>query len=146
MNVVDEVKQRLDIIEYIGRHVHLDKSGRYYKGLCPFHTEKTPSFFVFPDSQNWHCFGCDRGGDLYKFVMEMNGLDFRTALEELARDAGVQLRPRTQAEIKAENEADRLRQLLQAAVAYYHTLLMTSPQAEHARRYLKNRGFTRKTL
>ncbi len=146
MNVVDEVKQRLDIIEYIGRQVHLEKSGRYYKGLCPFHTEKTPSFFVFPDSQNWHCFGCDRGGDLYTFVMEMNGLDFRTALEELARDAGVQLRPRTQAEIKAENEADRLRQLLQAAVAYYHTLLMTSPQAEHARRYLKNRGFTRTTL
>ena len=146
MNVVDEVKQRLDITEYIGRHVHLEKSGRYYKGLCPFHTEKTPSFFVFPDSQNWHCFGCDQGGDLYTFVMEMNGLDFRTALEELAREAGVQLRSRTEAEIQAENEADRLRQILQAAVDYYHTLLLTSPQAKHARAYLRDRGFTRETL
>ena len=65
MGIVDEVKDRLDITDLIGRHVHLQKSGRYFKGVCPFHTEKTPSFFVFPDSQRWHCFGCGKGGDRF---------------------------------------------------------------------------------
>ncbi|MBN2006270.1 MAG: DNA primase, partial [Anaerolineae bacterium] len=65
MGVVDDVKDRLDITEYLGRHIQLQKSGRYFKGLCPFHTEKTPSFFVFPDNQRWHCFGCGKGGDLF---------------------------------------------------------------------------------
>jgi DNA primase len=146
MSVVDEVKEKLDIVEWVERHVHLQKSGRYFKGLCPFHTEKTPSFFVFPDSQNWHCFGCDKGGDLFTFVMEYDGLDFRTALEELARHAGVELKPRTPEQIQAETEAERLRKLLDAAVQYYHQLLLSAPQAEHARDYAKQRGFTQETL
>ncbi|MGC9395750.1 MAG: DNA primase [Anaerolineae bacterium] len=143
---MDEVKDRLDIVEVIGRHVHLQKSGRYFKGLCPFHTEKTPSFFVFPDTQGWHCFGCNKGGDLFNFVMDFEGLDFRTALEELARQAGVELRPRTPEQIEAESESERLRLLLEAAAAYYHTLLLTAPQAAHARAYVEKRGFTRATL
>jgi len=146
MSVVDEVKDRLDIVEVIGRHVHLQKSGRYFKGLCPFHTEKTPSFFVFPDTQGWHCFGCNKGGDLFNFVMDFEGLDFRTALEELARQAGVELRPRTPEQVEAESESERLRLLLEAAAAYYHTLLLTAPQAAHARAYVEKRGFTRETL
>lgn len=145
MSVVDEVKDRLDLTDYIRRHVHLEKSGRNLKGLCPFHTEKTPSFYVFPDSNRWHCFGCNRGGDIFTFVMELEGLDFRTALEELARQAGVQLRPQTPQEAQAQSEADRLRELVGVAAEYYHTLLMTSPQAEAARTYLKQRGFTRET-
>ena len=95
MSVIDQIKERLDIVDLIGRHVHLQKSGRYLKGLCPFHTEKTPSFFVFPDTQRWHCFGCNRGGDIFTFVMELEGLDFRSALEELARQANVTLVKRT---------------------------------------------------
>jgi len=146
MSVVDEVKDRLDIVEVIGRHVHLQKSGRYFKGLCPFHTEKTPSFYVFPDNQGWHCFGCNKGGDLFNFVMDFEGLDFRTALEELARRAGVELQPRTPEQIEAESESERLRHLLEAAAAYYHTLLLTAPQAAHARAYVEQRGFTRDTL
>lgn len=146
MSVVDEVKDRLDIVEVIGRHVHLQKSGRYFKGLCPFHTEKTPSFYVFPDSQGWHCFGCNKGGDLFNFVMDFEGLDFRTALEELARRAGVELQPRTPEQVEAENESERLRNLLEAAAAYYHTLLLTAPQAAHARAYVERRGFTQETL
>ncbi|MGC9349338.1 MAG: DNA primase [Anaerolineae bacterium] len=146
MSVVDEVKERIDLTDYVSRHVHLEKSGRYFKGLCPFHTEKTPSFFVFPDDQRWHCFGCNRGGDIFNFVMELDGLDFRTALEELARQAGVALRPQTPQEIQAQSEAERLRALVAAAAEYYHTLLMTSPQAEQARDYLKSRGFNRKTV
>ncbi len=146
MGVVDEVKDRLDITEYIGRHVHLQKSGRYFKGLCPFHTEKTPSFFVFPDNQRWHCFGCGEGGDIFNFVMAYEGLDFRTALEELARRAGVELQPRTPEQIEAETEAERLRTLLEAAAEYYHTLLLTAPQAARARAYLEKRGFTKQTI
>jgi len=146
MNVVDEVKERLDITDFVSRHVQLQKSGRYFKGLCPFHTEKTPSFYVFPDSQRWHCFGCDRGGDVFNFEMEFEGLDFRSALEELARQAGVQLRERSPQEIKAEDEAERLRALLDEAVAYYHALLMSSPQAGQARSYLRDRGFARDTV
>ncbi len=146
MSVVDEVKERLDIVEVIGRHVHLQKSGRYFKGLCPFHTEKTPSFYVFPDTQGWHCFGCGRGGDLFNFVMEFEGLDFRTALQELARRAGVELQPRTPEQVEAESESERLRLLLEAAAAYYHTLLLTAPQAAYARAYLEKRGFTQETI
>lgn len=146
MSVVDEVKERLDIVEVIGRHVHLQKSGRYFKGLCPFHTEKTPSFYVFPDTQGWHCFGCGRGGDLFNFVMEFEGLDFRTALQELARRAGVELQPRTPEQVEAESKSERLRLLLEAAAAYYHTLLLTAPQAAYARAYLEKRGFTQETI
>ncbi len=146
MDPVEEIKLRLDITEYIGRHVNLKKSGRNFKGLCPFHQEKTPSFYVFPESQTWHCFGCDRGGDIYSFLMEFNGLNFRAALEELARAAGVELKPRTPEELEAESEADRLRRVMEMAADYYHTLLLTSPQARDARAYLKKRGFTRETL
>ena len=101
MSVVEEIKERLDIVEIVGRSVRLQKAGRSLKGLCPFHTEKTPSFFVFPDSQRWHCFGCDKGGDVFTFVMEHEGWDFRTALEELGRQAGVELRPLTPAQAQA---------------------------------------------
>ncbi len=146
MDPVEEIKLRLDITEYIGRHVNLKKSGRNFKGLCPFHQEKTPSFYVFPESQSWHCFGCDRGGDIYSFLMEFNGINFRTALEELARAAGVELKPRTPEELEAESEADRLRHVMEMATDYYHTLLLTSPQARDARAYLKKRGFTRETI
>ncbi len=146
MSVIDEVKDRLDLADLVGKHVNLQRSGRYLKGLCPFHTEKTPSFYVFPDTQRWHCFGCDRGGDVFNFMMEFQGYDFRAALEELARQANVPLREQSPQEIKAESEAERLRALLVAAIEYYHTLLMTAPQAGHARAYLRDRGFTRETV
>jgi DNA primase len=146
MNVVDQVKERLDIVEVVNKYVPLQKAGRNFKGLCPFHTEKTPSFIVFPDSQNWHCFGCNRGGDVFSFVMEHEGWDFRTALEELARQTGVELRPRSPEQIKAEQEIDRLRAALDATASYYHTLLKTAPQAQTARDYLNQRGFNQKTI
>ena len=124
MSVTDEVKDRLDIVEVISAYVPLQKAGRNFKALCPFHFEKTPSFIIFPDSQRWHCFGaCSEGGDVFTFVMKREGWDFRTALEELARRAGVELRPRTPAQVQAEEEADRLRGLLATASQYYNHLL-----------------------
>ncbi len=147
MSVVDEVKDRLDIVEVISAYVPLQKSGRNYKALCPFHSEKTPSFVVFPDSQHWHCFGaCSEGGDVFTFVMKQEGWDFRTALEELARRAGVELRPRTPAQVQAEEASERLRQVLAAAAEYYHHLLRHAPEAEAGRAYVAKRGLSHETV
>ena len=146
MSVVDEIKTRLELTEVVGKVVQLKKAGRNHKGLCPFHSEKTPSFIVFPDSQNWHCFGCGKGGDVFSFVMEYEGWDFRTALEELGRQAGVEIQKRTPAQIQATKENDRLRAALEAAASYYHTLLHSAPQAKRARDYLKKRGFNAETV
>ena len=90
MSVVDEIKTKIDLVELVSEHVNLKRSGRSYTGFCPFHPNvRTPSFVVFPDSQRWHCFGaCGEGGDVFNYVMKREGLDFRTALEELARRAG----------------------------------------------------------
>ena len=147
MSVIDEIKDRLDIVEVISSYIPLQKSGRNYKALCPFHSEKTPSFVVFPDSQRWHCFGaCSEGGDIFTFVMKREGWDFRTALEELARRAGVELRPRTPAQAQAEDEADRLRGLLATAAQYYHHLLRHAPEAEGAQAYVARRGLSDETI
>ena len=147
MSVIDEVKDRLDIVEVISSYVPLQKSGRNYKALCPFHSEKTPSFVVFPDSQHWHCFGaCSEGGDVFTFVMKREGWDFRTALEGLARRAGVELRPRTPAQVEAQEEADRLRSALTTAAQYYNHLLRHAPEAEAARAYVTRRGLSDETV
>jgi DNA primase len=146
VGTVDEIKDRLDIVEVISSYIPLQKSGRNYKALCPFHSEKTPSFVVFPDSQRWHCFGaCGEGGDVFTFVMKREGWDFRTALEELARRAGVELRPRTPMQVQAEEETERLRGLLTAAAQYYHHLLRHASEAEAARAYVTKRGLSDET-
>ncbi|HAH70124.1 MAG TPA: DNA primase, partial [Synergistaceae bacterium] len=88
---VREVKSRLDIAEVIGDYVALRKSGQTYWGRCPFHNEKTPSFSVSPERQTFHCFGCGKGGDVFTFIMEIENLEFREALERLAERAGVRL-------------------------------------------------------
>jgi DNA primase len=147
MSVIDEVKSRLDIVEVVSSYIPLQKSGRNYKALCPFHAEKTPSFIVFPENQHWHCFGaCSEGGDIFTFVMKREGWDFRTALEELARRAGVELRPRTPAQVQAEEEADRLRELLAETARYYHHLLRHAAEAEAVRAYVARRGLSDETV
>jgi DNA primase len=147
MTVVDEIKERIDAIELISNYVQLKRAGRNYKGLCPFHAENTPSFVVFPDSGTWHCFGaCSEGGDIFSFVMKREGWDFRTALEELARTAGVELRQRTEQEEGEDRQREKLREILAAAVTYYHNLLVNAPLAKGARDYVAQRGFREKTI
>ncbi len=147
MSVVDEVKDRLDIVEVIQSYVPLKKAGRNYKGLCPFHAEKTPSFVVFPDSGTWHCFGaCATGGDVFTFVMKRENLDFGEALAILARRAGVELTPRSPQAAEADQRLDLLREINQATASYYHHLLLNSSEATRALSYLEGRGFSRDTL
>ncbi len=146
MSVIDEVKERLDIVEVISQYVPLKKSGRNYKGLCPFHSEKTPSFVVFPENQSWHCFGaCSTGGDVFSFIMKRENLDFGEALALLAARAGVELRPQAEAASADEQKLERLRQLVAEAATYYHYLLVRSEEAAIARAYLEHRGFVRQT-
>jgi DNA primase len=138
-----EVKQKLDIAEYIGETVQLRKAGTTYKGLCPFHGEHTPSFVVTPARETWHCFGCGLGGDIFSFVMQRDGVDFPTALRTLAGRAGVEISERTTRE---DAQRKRLRDALEAAVAFYHVVLSQHPQGEPAREYLHGRGFTDETI
>ncbi|MFQ6015196.1 MAG: DNA primase [Anaerolineae bacterium] len=140
MSAVDEIKERLDIVEVISTYVPLKKAGRNFKGLCPFHTEKTPSFVVFPDNQSWYCFGaCGTGGDLFTFVMKRENMEFPEALRLLARRAGVSLAPRSPAEAAEQKRLRRLREINAAAASYFHNLLMNSDAGERARHYLAQR-------
>jgi DNA primase len=142
MSAIDEVKQRLDIVEVIGQYVTLTKSGRSFRSLCPFHNEKTPSFFVFPDRQSWHCFGaCSTGGDALAFVMKKENIDFAEALRRLADKTGITLPSGREVDAKKEVK-ERLYLANEAASQYYHDLLTTSALAETARAYLKSRGLT----
>ncbi|MFO8101595.1 MAG: DNA primase [Dehalococcoidia bacterium] len=145
MNTAEDIKQRLDIVSIISEYVELEKAGRNFRGLCPFHTEKTPSFFVFPERQSWRCFGCNEGGDLISFMMKKEGLDFSEALKILAPRAGITLPERKQRAFEDER-IPRLHEINESAANYYHQLLLESPAAEHARKYVQNRYLTPETV
>ena len=127
----------------VGETVALKRAGTVLKGLCPFHAEKTPSFMVTPDRETWHCFGCGEHGDIFTFLMRRDGLDFREALSRLAEKAGVELSERTAREDRRKR---RLREALEAAIAWYREVLLQARQAERARAYLAERGLTEETL
>ncbi len=146
MGVIDEVKQRTDIVDVVGEYVSLVKAGRTFRGLCPFHTEKHPSFFVYPEQQSWHCFGaCNTGGDVFSFIMKKQGIDFGEGLRLLAQRAGVTISSRFEPEAQGR-EKERLYQVNQAAAQYFHNLLLNSPAGEKARNYVASRGLSPKTV
>src|SRR3990172_7739114 len=91
LDPVQDIKDRLPIEQLLGEYLSLKRAGINLRALCPFHHEKTPSFMVSPERRSWHCFGCGKGGDIFTFVMEMEGLEFREALEHLAKKTGVEL-------------------------------------------------------
>jgi DNA primase len=138
-SVTDEVKQRVDIVEVISRYTQLKRAGAVYKGLCPFHSERTPSFVVFANTGTWRCFGaCGTGGDVITFVMRRENMEFREALELLARQAGIDLEPQQdngQAPVR-----ERIFAANEAAAAFYESTLLHHPAAESGRRYLERRG------
>ena len=138
MTVVDDIKARLDILEVVGQRVPLQRSGRSYKGNCPFHQERTPSFHVFPDRQSWRCFGaCATGGDAIGFVMRSENLEFGEAIRELARRTGVQLQERRESRVDPTAY-----EINEAARAYFQRHL-ASTQGADARAYMEGRGLDR---
>ncbi len=141
--VIEEIKDRLDIVDVVSSRVELRRSGRYFKGLCPFHQEKTPSFFVFPDRQSYHCFGCGKSGDVISFQMETEGLAFREALEALAERAGVRLEAPKPRDPEEDTHEKRLLEINRLAARFFNHLLLSSEQAGHARDYLAGRGVER---
>jgi len=146
MGVIDEIKQRVDIVEITSAYVpSLKKAGRNFKALCPFHPERVPSFYVFPERQSWHCFGaCGTGGDIFSFVMRKEGVDFGEALRILAQKAGVTLTPKQGDE--SQRETEKLKEINEAAAEYYHYLLLHSSAGEWTRSYLAQRGVSDKTI
>lgn len=144
-NLIDEIRERLDIVDVVGQHVKLKKSGRNYFGLCPFHSEKTPSFSVAPDKQIYYCFGCGAGGNVINFVMNIEGYDFLEAIQHLAVESGVQLPDIAgKSTALAENpELIKMREAYELSSKLYHYILTETKQGKEALTYLENRGFTR---
>lgn len=139
MSVSDEIKQRIDLVDFISRYTPLKKAGATYKGLCPFHSERTPSFVVFPHTGTWHCFGaCSTGGDLFGFLMRKENLEFREALQILAREAGVSLEDETGD--RSQNRRGQIYEANAAAAAYFAEVLHNHPVAQTARDYLQRRA------
>lgn len=145
MGDIDEVKNRTNIVDIIGARVSLKKAGRHWKALCPFHSEKTPSFIVSPERQSWKCFGCGKGGSVIDFVMENERVDFVEALTSLAEKAGVKLE-RRMADTPEAKLKEKIISANHLASEYYHYLLTKHAIGDKARLYLKNRGVTEKTI
>jgi DNA primase len=143
VGVAAEIKNKLNVVDVIGETVQLKKAGTTFKGLCPFHGEKTPSFTVTPGRDSWKCFGCGEGGDIFSFVMKRDGLSFPEALKVLAAKAGVELDERTTRE---DARKARLRDVLESAIAFYHAVLTGSKTGQAALDYLRGRGFSDETI
>jgi DNA primase len=142
-SVTDEIKARVDLVELIGRTVQLKRVGSQFSGLCPFHAEKTPSFYVRPQTQSWHCFGCNKSGSAFDWLMEREHVEFGEALRTLATMTGVALPEHRDPEV--EDQARRLYTILERAQTFYQGLLWGST-AGRARTYLQTRGLDDETL
>lgn len=142
MNELEEIKNKIDIVEYIGKYVPLKQAGRNFKGCCPFHNEKTPSFMVSPEKQIFHCFGCGKGGDIFTFTEEIEGVDFPTALREMAEKAGVKLPERSGVR---KEPTDKLFSINEQACALYEKELW-KPENKKVLQYLQSRGMKEATI
>lgn len=136
---LSEIRERVSIVEYIGEFVQLKKAGKNYKGLCPFHQEKSPSFIVSPDRDTFHCFGCGSGGNLFHFLMKLDSLSFPEAVQRLAERAGVQVASSGPADPKARERRDEAFEVHRQAAWYYHCLLKNTPKDHPVWAYLAKR-------
>lgn len=143
MTPTEEIKERLDIIEFISGYLKLQRAGKNFKGLCPFHNEKDGSFMVSPDRQMWHCFGCGEGGDIFDFLMKIEGLEFVDALRVLAQRTGVVLKSQDKQEVSKKAE---LFDICELSTKFFQKHLTDSKTGQKAYQYLKDRGLTDKTI
>lgn len=141
---VEEIKQKVDIVELISEYVPLKRSGRNFKALCPFHSEKTPSFMVSPELSIFKCFGCGTSGDVYTFLQEMEGMEFAEALETLAKRTGVKLRRLRPS--GDDKEKKKLYEINHLAAEFYHYLLTQHRVGQMAKRYLMERGINQDSI
>ena len=139
-DAVQQIKDRLNIIDVISSYAELIKSGRHFVARCPFHSEKSPSFHVSPERGTYHCFGCGVGGDIFSFIQAIDGSDFKDALKTLAERAGVELVPENP---QKKTERDELVAVIEAATTYYESQL---PNMVDATSYLERRGVTKETI
>lgn len=144
-DAVAEVRERTEIVDLVSSYVQLKKTGRSYKGLCPFHQEKTPSFVVFPESGNFHCFGCGRGGDVFTFYMGVEHVEFRDALQELAKRAGIELSSAPSLPPEVDAHRNRLIELNEMAAAFYANVLRNTAAGAPGRAILDQRGVSTET-
>ena len=137
---VQQIKDRINIVDVVGQYVALRRAGRSYSGKCPFHKERTPSFHVSPERGTYKCFGCGEGGDVFSFLQKMDGTDFPTVLKQLAEKAGIKLTPRTgmrSATPEQKEHDERLREVCGAATGFFEHRLA---ERKDVLDYLKNRG------
>src|ERR1700733_477675 len=145
----DRVKQQADIVRVIGEYVRLKKGGQNFTGLCPFHSEKSPSFAVHPVKQIYHCFGCGVGGDVFKFIMEMEKCDFPEAVRTVATKSGIAVpspRERSPEERKEQQQRTALVEMHREAAAFFARQLEGTPEGRAARGYLSDRGLDAEAL
>jgi DNA primase len=142
---IEEIKRRLDLVDVIGQSVQLKRSGRNFKGLCPFHSEKTPSFYVTPERGTWRCFGCGEGGDVFTFVQRRDNLEFPEALRILAERAGVEVGRPAPPDPERRERRDRLHAILESAALLYRGTLGDAGGAA-TRAYLDRRGVSRAAI
>jgi len=139
---LERVRAAVDIVEVVGRRVELRQTGKNYVGLCPFHSEKTPSLTVNPEKQFFHCFGCGKGGNVFNFIMETENLSFPEAVVKLAQEKGIPVPSLSPHDQRKEQEREQLRQVNQLAARYYYRNLR-SPAGAKARAYLEGRGISK---
>ncbi|MBU2539583.1 DNA primase [Patescibacteria group bacterium] len=140
---IEEIKNKLDVVEVVGSYVKLKKTGANYRGVCPFHSEKKPSFFVSPARQMWHCFGCGEGSSIFDFIMKIEGVEFGDALRILAQKAGVELK-RQDPQLTTARE--RLYEICESSCNFFEKQLDGSTGGKKAQEYLLNRGIKAETI
>lgn len=140
VSVADEIKKKVDVVDVIQSYIPVKRAGRNFKAVCPFHKEKSPSFFISPDRQIWHCFGsCNEGGDVISFVMKMEGLTFFEAAQELSRRYSLNI-SFSNIDDEGLRSKDRLYSINKLAADYYQYVLEKTPIGATARTYLETRG------
>ena len=144
--LIDRIREGVDIVSLISEHLSLKKTGQNYTGLCPFHSEKTPSFVVSPAKQIFHCFGCGAGGNVFHFLMKNENLTFPQAVRSLSERAGVKIPEANKRDEKIEDAKEPLYKANELTMEFFSKNLAEAKEGEKARLYLEKRGIEKKTI